>query len=327
MIKQFKNSNPSHIIVLAGLTIALRIAFILHQANNVQQPFQAFLHQILVPHQYGFYIGLINNVIIAGTLIFIQALLFNLILNKYNILGKPTYLPALFFILSASVLSPFLTLSPALVANFFLLYSLNKLLASYKQPDAITLLFDIGLAIGLASILYFPLIVLMLWAWLCLIILRPFYWREWLSPLIAFLLIHFFLAVFYYYNEQLSLMAQLWEPLYSPIKTIIYLQPGYYLALLPLSVVLLLALVQLRLNFFKTFVLVRKTFIILLLLAFVLLFSFYLNPHFEIANFILLAIPSAILCAYYFLNASLKWIYETLFFSIILCALYFQWIA
>lgn len=327
MIKLFRNAHPLHIFLLAGITFALRIVYIVHLPSGVQQPFVSLLQQMLLPHPYGFYISPINNVITAGIIVFIQALLLNLIINKYSVLGKQTYLPALFFIISCSILSPFLTLSPALLANFFLLYIFNKLLSSYKQPDAISTLFDIGLAIGLATILYFPLFVLLLWVWLCLIILRPFYWREWLSPLIAFLLIQFFLFVLYYYNEKLDLMLQFWQPLYSPLKIFIRLQASTYWVLLPLFIAFILGAIQLRLNFFKTFVLVRKTFIVLLLLLLVVLFSFYLNPVFQLSHFMLLAIPIATVCAYYFLNAQLKWIYETLFFLILVFVLYFQFTA
>ncbi|TAF46617.1 MAG: beta-carotene 15,15'-monooxygenase [Sphingobacteriales bacterium] len=325
MIKLFRNAHPFHVLLLLGITVILRFAYMAHLPAIVPQPLTALLQQLLVTNAYQIYVNPFNSVIAAGIIVFVQALLFNIIINKYNILGKQTYLPAMFFIICCSVLSPFLTLSLPLLANFILLYIFNKILSSYKQANAITIFFDIGLAIGLSTIVYFPLLLLLLWVWLCLIVLRPFYWREWLSPVIAFLLTPFFLLVFYYYNERLNLMLRFWQPLYSPLKIFINVQVSTYWPLLPLFIVLVLGFVQLRLNFFKTFVLVRKTFIVLLLLAILIIFSFYINPAFSLSHFTLLAIPVATLCAYYFLNARLKWIYEILFYLILIFVIYFQW--
>jgi len=324
MIKLFRNSQPIHIFWLAVITFALRISPFAKLTTYNQQPFSSLLQHLLIPINNQYYISYHNSLIIACIIVFIQAMLLNFITNKYVILGKLTYLPALFYIIYCSILSPFLTLSPALVANFFVLYIFYKLLSGYKKPDAISTFFDIGLVIGLGTILYFPFLVLLVWIWVSLIILRPFYWREWLSPFIAFLLIQFFLAVFYYYNNSFNLMLKFWQPIRSPITLFIKFNAINYLVLLPLAVSLLLGILHLRLNFFKTIVLVRKTFIVLLLLTVVITFSFYLSPAFKLRHFILLATPAAILCGYYFLNARIKWIYETQFILIIIFIAYFQ---
>ena len=324
MIQQFRTSNPLNILLLAITAILLRVVFLYNLTEETSQPFAEFLGNLLVQQIYYPHIDTSLNIILAGVVVFVQALLLNRIVNNHNLLNKQTYLPALFFVIVCSVLTPFLTLSMPLLCNFLLLYVFNKLILSYKKSDAISVYFDLGLVVGIATILYFPMIGLLLFTWCCLIILRPFYWREWISSLIAFLLVMFFLAVYYFYNDKLTNFLDIWQPFQTPLNLFINIKYSQYLVLLPIVATLFLGLLSLQENFYKSFVMVRKGFLVLFLLSIVILFSFYLSPDFAIIHFILLAVPVCVLMAYYFLYAKRKWIYETLFFTIIVFILYFQ---
>lgn len=323
MIRQFKSSHPLNILWLVIITILLRFPFALNLQQEASQPFLQLLQNLLIPHQYYSNLTFLGNITLATLLIFLQAFLFNLIVNKHNLLGKQTYLPALLYVVFCSLLVPFLTLSLPLVCNFFILYIFNKLLQIYKQPDAIAPLFDIGLVIGIATIIYYPLVFLLFFGWACLIVLRPFYWREWLSSLIAFTTIQFFLAVYYYYHQNLGVFINMWQLFKTPINFLDNLNLNQFWVLAPIAIVLLLALFKVAANFFKSFVLVRKSFIILLFMTFALIASFYLSQNFSINHFILLAIPVSFLMSYYFLYAKRKWIYETLFVAVLATIIYF----
>lgn len=324
MIQQFRTSNPLNILLLAIIAGLLRVVFIYNITTEISQPFAELFGRLLVPQIYDLDISSYLNVGLAGIVVFVQALLLNRIVNNHNLLGKQTYLPALFYLVVCSALATFLTLSMPLLCNFLLLYIFNKLLLSYKRSDVISVFFDLGLVIGLATIIYFPLIFLLLFVWSCLIILRPFYWREWLASIIAFLLMMFFLAVYYFYNDKLINFFDIWEPFKAPLKLFVTIKYNQYLVLLPILAALFLGFLSLQVNFYKSFVIVRKGFLVLLMLSIVIIFSFYLSPDFGIIHFILLAIPVCVLMAYYFLYAKRKWIYETLFFTTIAFILYFQ---
>ncbi|TAH03343.1 MAG: beta-carotene 15,15'-monooxygenase [Sphingobacteriales bacterium] len=324
MIGQFKSSHPLNIFWLVIITVLLRIPFALNLQQEASQPFLQLLQNLLIPHQYYSNLTFLGNITLTALLIFLQAFLFNLIVNKHNLLGKQTYLPALLYVVFCSLLVPFLTLSVPLVCNFFILYIFNKLLQIYKQPDAIAPLFDIGLVIGLATIIYYPLAFLLFFCWACVIVLRPFYWREWLSSLIAFTTIQFFLAVYYYNHQNLGVFINMWQLFKTPINFYDNLNLNQFWVLAPIAIVLLLALFKVGANFFKSFVLVRKGFIILLFMTFALIASFYLSQNFSINHFILLAIPVSFLMAYYFLYAKRKWIYETLFVAVLATIIYFE---
>ena len=67
------------------------------------------------------------------------------------------------------------------------------------------IMFDIGMIIAMGTLIYFPFIVMLAMLWLALLLYRSFNWREWVSGLVGFLAIFFFVGVFYYWNDSLSM--------------------------------------------------------------------------------------------------------------------------
>jgi hypothetical protein len=63
----------------------------------------------------------------------------------------------------------------------------------------------------------------------------------------------------------------------------------------------------------------------LLLLTFLLAAStFYTKAGFQLNHFLLCAVPAAVFFAYYFLHASGKWFYESLYILLLIMIVYFQ---
>jgi hypothetical protein len=52
--------------------------------------------------------------------------------------------------------------------------------------------------------------------------------------------------------------------------------------------------------------------------------SFYVKSEFHLNHFLLCAVPAAIFFSYYFLYASARWFYESLFLILMIGIVYFQ---
>jgi hypothetical protein len=89
-------------------------------------------------------------------------------------------------------------------------------------------------------------------------------------------------------------------------------------------VIFILSAVSLQQNFYRSFVHVRKSFQVLFFMFLVAMLSFYLKPELELYHFLLGLAPAAIFMAYYFLNARIKWVYETLYLLLAGFIIYFQ---
>ena len=324
MINAFRILNPINIIWLGLVLIVMRINYVIHIPDHIAFTFVEPFARLLIPLNYETIFTPINNLLIASVLIFTQALWLNQIVNHYNLLGKPTFLPALMYITLSALFKEFLILSPPLICNFMILWMIHKLLEFYAGENAKATAYDLGLIVGTGSLIYFPYIYMFLAIWAGLLIFRPFNWREWVSVLVGFITIYFFLGIFYYWNGRIDQYYKIWLPLGSSFPNKVKFNYYEYLVLIPIIIVLVLAFYRLRQNFFKSFVLMRKAFQLFLVILLISSLSFYVKANFNLSHFMLCAVPGAIIFAYYFLYAAKRWFYETVYLLLVISVIYFQ---
>ncbi|MBB5636659.1 hypothetical protein HDF26_005135 [Pedobacter cryoconitis] len=326
MINQFKTLNPINLLLLFAYTFFMRISILINPPVRLNfeflEPYTKFLIQIPIGDSF----SVTGNILIAGLLIYIQAIIFNRIVNNHTLLAKPSFLPALLFITGASLFDPFLILSPVLICNFMLILIMDKLLKIGKSPNAIMLMFDIGLYIAVGTLIYFPFVMMLLLTWLSLLLYRSFNWREWISGLVGFLTIIFFLAVFYYWNDNLGMFYKIWLPLKNKFPSMFKIRYNDYLVLVPVGLTMVLATIQLRENFFRSFISTRKAFQMLFFMFLIGVLSVYTKSNFKLYHFLLCVPPGAVLLAYYFSNATKRWFYESLFLILVLTIQFFLFV-
>jgi hypothetical protein len=324
MINAFRTLNPLNIIWLVLVLVAVRIGFIIELPPHIEFIFVEPFARLLIPVNYEHFFASAYNLVIAGVFVFIQALWLNQIINHYNLLGKPTFLPALMYITVSALFVPFLILSPPLICNFLLIWMADKLLSLYTKDSARTTSYDLGMIVAIGTLIYFPFIYMVLAVWAGLIIFRPFNWRDWVAVLVGFATIFFFLAVFYYWTDRIEDFYKIWLPLGSSFPNRLQINYYNYLVLIPVMLVLLLAFLRLRQNFFKSYVLMRKAFQAFTCIFVIGSLSFYVKANFSLSHFILCAVPASIIFAYYFLYAAKRWFYESLYLLLLISVIYFQ---
>jgi len=326
MINQFRNLNPINLLILFAYTFFMRMAIFADLPPMLQfeflEPYTKFFIQI--PLQETF--SPAGNVFLAGLIIFIQAILFNRVVNNHALLSKPGYLPALLYITSASLFMPFQVLSPTLICNFLLIWIMDKFLKIGKSAGAIMVMFDCGMIIAVGTLMYFPFIVMLAMLWFTLLLYRSFDWREWISGLVGFLTIFFFVAVYYYWNDSISMFYKIWLPLGNKFPSVFKINYNDYLVLVPVLIMIILATLQLRENFFRSFISTRKAFQMLFFMFIISIVSFYTKPDFRLYHFLLCVPPGAVLLAYYFSNAKKRWFYESLFLILVFAIQYFLFV-
>lgn len=324
MISLFKNYTPVNIVWLALWLGVLRVCYLMLAPANVEFVFVESFARQLVPLQYEHVLSVQLNMLLAAVVVLVQAVLLNYTVNFYNLLSKPSFLPALLYVTLASLYTPFLTLSPPLICNFLVIWMLHKILAFYKNTDVKANAYDLGMIAALGSIIYFPFIYFIVVVWIAFIIFRPFDWRDWAASIIGYATIFFFLAVFYYLNDHINTFFKIWAPLGTRLPQRISFNYYRYLLLIPLAVMLVLGLFRLQGTFFRSSILVRKTFQLLFFVFIIGGLAFYVKPGFHLEHFLLCAVPLAIFFAFYFLNATVRWFYEPLYLLLVIGIIYFQ---
>ena len=324
MINLFKTLNPLNIVWLAILLFILRAGYLFSVPAKVEFAFSEPVNRLMLSfaNQYAF--SSFVNVFLAALIVFVQSLLLNRLVNHYNLLGKPTFLPALMYVALSGLFTPFLVLSLPLLCNFLIIWMLFRLLSLYKSNDAKSAAYDLGMIVAVGSLIYLPFIYLFLIIWIALFIFKPFNWREGAAGIMGYITIFFFLAVYYYLNNSITAFSNIWVPLGTRFPDSINIRNYSYLLLIPVVIILVLCFIKLRQNYFKSYVQVRKSFQLLFFVFLIAALSFYVNHVFRLNHFLLCGVPVAIFFAYYFLYAKRKWFYETLFALLLIGIVYFQ---
>ncbi len=326
MINQFRKLTPINLFILFVYTFFMRMAIFADLPSSLNfeflEPYAKFFIKLSIESSFSSEV----NVILAAILIFVQAILFNMVVNNHALLNKPGYLPALLYVTGTSLFMPFLILSPTLICNFLLIWIMDKFLKIGKSSNSIMIMFDVGMIIAIGTLIYFPFIVMLLMLWLSLLLYRSFNWREWVSGLVGFLVIFFFLGVFYFWNDNVSMFYKIWLPLTNKFPSVFKINYNDYLVLVPVSIMMILAMMQLRKNFFRSFINTRKAFQMLFFMFILGIVSCYTKPDFRLSHFLLCVPPGAVLLAYYFSNATKRWFYESLFLVLVLAIQYFLFV-
>lgn len=195
--KIFAGNNLFNALIIGVFAVLLWMpSFISHETITFKSTFPP------MPF-YEFISGLIQyNIILSKILaffIFITiAILLNFLNTKYILTPERNFLPSFFFILITSLFTGVQELNPILPASLILLAVIFFLFLTYKsEPDSLRF-FDVGLLIGLGTLFFAPFIYFILLIWIGIIIMRPFYWREWVYPVLGVSSIYLLTWGYYY---------------------------------------------------------------------------------------------------------------------------------
>jgi len=149
------------------------------EENNYPNLFYNFFAQKITEK---WLIVLLNFLFIA-----IGTFIISLISVKQEIVEKQNYFPVfIYLITNIACINPN-QITPQVFTNVFVLYSIYKLLDIYRKETALNEIFVaafwlcVSAFITISSIISFPLFFIVM------LILRPFYWREWVIALLGFI--------------------------------------------------------------------------------------------------------------------------------------------
>jgi hypothetical protein len=315
IVRFFKSNSASGFILIPIVAIAI---WVLGFFN---------LQAVPVKHTMPFYELLVRPVsgipwlsaLIALLLLIVEGFLLNYIVNENEALTKKSNLPALFYIIFMSVNSSMLTLHPVLFANLFILFALNKIFNSYRKDIAFSQVFDAGLLISIASLFYFPCIILFPVIGIALILFRPFNWREWVISFIGVLVPFIFVCTYYFWNDIMEYF--LYDKMVFPIvfkKDRIPPSRPFYVLLGIGWFIVLLAFGKLFNGLSGGAQRTKKALILMIWLFIFGGISIFIAPQIATKYFALLAIPLSIICSNYYLRLKREFWSEILFLALLI---------
>lgn len=289
MIGIFKQKNPGNTLLLLIYALVLKFPSFLYPSQPLQLPGDYYLYVQLLRFVEPLHLPAIIFSLIAFILNFGQALLFNRICNAQKMMAKPSYLPAMAFILVTSLFIEWNQFSAPLLINAFLIWIFYRIVILYNVPRAGSVIFNIGLLLGIITMLYTPAIVFILLIWFTLFIMRPFRIQEWVIALLGVTTPYYFLALILFFSNEWS-----WQNL---IPTVTFALPRMPTSIFTTVSIALLVLpfivggIYVQNNLNKMLIQVRKGWSLLLILLMISLSVIVIDGDTSYVNWILCVVP------------------------------------
>jgi len=255
----------------------------------------------------------------AVLLLFFQAAFFAILLINNKAYTDSSYIPALIFAVLSLFSVDMVSLSPEILASTILLLALNNLFKEIeftRQHD--TFILNLGVYLGLATLLVFATYVFFLGTLIILILSTRVNPRRLLLLLFGFVLPHALLFTFYFYKGETGL---LWMNFYKsnliPVRqNFMSLASIFILFALPILYFILSLITigkDVRLTKYQS-QLVQVIFLWLL----VGVIYFFLTPERTPHSLIFTLPPLAFLISHYFLHIRRRWLAELLLWVFVL---------
>lgn len=195
----FKANNPNNNFLLLLYGLALKFHLFWHVGAPQLHSSDGIL--------YSASIGWLQRTLGAQSMVFsllsflllyIQAVSFNKLVNDHRLMPRPHYLTGMSYLLITSLFSDWFPLSAALLANTLLIWVWGKLCSLHNTTSPRTIIFNIGLAIGIAAFFYTPAILFVFLFIIGLAATRAFKANEWLLGLLGVGTCYYFYGAWYF---------------------------------------------------------------------------------------------------------------------------------
>lgn len=228
---------------------------------------------------------------LAFFFLFIQAFILTRFVNNQRMMNRSTYLPGMAYLLITSLLPEWNYFSAALLTNTILLYILWSLFRIYHLPNAKATIFNIGVALGIASFILVSSLTFTVWVLLAMAIMRPFRINEWLLCILGITMPYYFYGIYIFFTNQWS-----WDALIprvalglpaTPLSA--WLAGSVFLLMVPF----LTGGYYVQDNLRRMLINVRKGWSLLLLYLLTALLIPFVNPTDTFENWVMAMIPMA----------------------------------
>jgi len=165
--------------------------------------------------------------IISFLVLVFQAFLFNQVLEYHRITERNQLLVAAIYLLLMSSSGILVKPNQMLILNLLLITLINILFNLFEKPEAYSHAFDAGLIAGIASLIYSPMVYLLIFIWGTFIIYQIFTWREWFISIIGMLMPFVIAVTWFFVKGQLNEVAMKFFRQFAVIPEIGF-KPDYY---------------------------------------------------------------------------------------------------
>lgn len=290
MVFLFRDKSIINIFFLAILSIGIHIHFFIAAPLVITHTGDGFFSWVL--DNYIKQLPQPALFMLYHALIVIQAIRLNMVLNDLRMYQLNSYVAAMSYVLLSAILPEWCSITPALLANFLLIWLFTRLCRLFNNPSPKTLLFNTGLIVGLSVIFYHPTAVLIIVVLFALIEIRPFNVAEWVVLLMGITLPYYFLVSWFFLTDNMAgITAFIPFPQWTlPVNA---WSAGLIISLSVIFVLLLLGMYYWQLTNKRMVIQIRKNWALMLMLLLILLTIPFIFMHAGIESGLMALVPVA----------------------------------
>jgi len=193
----FKQKNPANIFLLLVFGVLIKLPMFLHPHSILKRTGDGELYKGIL--------GFLDSsgksfpplfACLAFGLLLLQAIVLTRFMNTQRMMNRPTYFPGMAYLLITSLVPEWNFFSAPLIVNTIFVFILSGLFKIYNQQNAKGPIFNIGLALGISSFIFFPSTTFIAWILLALMVMRPFRLNEWVLCILGATTPFYFYAVY-----------------------------------------------------------------------------------------------------------------------------------
>jgi hypothetical protein len=215
--------------------------------------------------------------------------MFNRICNDQKMMAKTNYLAGMAYMLITTLFIEWNHFSAPLLINSLLIWIFYRVSILYNSNKPGAAIFNVGLIMGIVTLMYQPAIVFSIFLLMSLFIMRPLRVREWLIGILGITTPYYFMAIVLYLSGQWE-----WKKLQPNIS--------FNLPVMPSSITVTISIILLILPFIiggffvqnnltKMLIQVRKSWSLLLVFLIVSMLIIMANGGNNYVNWLLCAVP------------------------------------
>ena len=321
MLELFRSNHLSNSILLIPYIFLLRIKFFFdpwtYSPIKTDTAFSTAIFSWLENKT-------ILSFILSGAIVFIIAMMANVLVMKYRVSRDQTLFPALMFALISVLAVDMIMLNPVMLSCLFIGLALINLVMIYKKQDTAGKLLNAGIFLALAQLFYSSAFVFFILGFAAIIILRSPKTKDYLQFLSGIFVVYFLYGTILYWNDNLNLLSDGFNhglSFRSLLKFENHIATSGFISLIIWIIASIINYTQFTQK--KSLQAIKN----LGLMYWIYLagfFSLFFAGTINFSHFYLIAIPSAIFAALYLEMIKKKFLAEALHILVIAIVLFFQ---
>lgn len=258
-------------------------------------------------------------------IVLLQAIRLNILLNEYKMFTQTGFTTAMSYILLTGIFPEWSIITPALIANSFVIWIFIQLSKLYNNPSPKTLLFNTGLIVGAAVLCYHSTALLLIIVLFALVIIRPFNLSEWFVLLLGVIMPFYIIGSLLFLNDKIALWQSFVPKIYIS-KVTLTKAIWFWINVSVVSVMLLVGFIMLNNNTNRMVIQIRKNWGVITVMALIMIPLPFIFLDAGIAATALSIIPFAAIISNAFVYPKKMWLPNILFWLAAVAIIHNNWL-